>query len=186
MRESEELGPLSGLVGTWEGDRGADVAPDDDPAKTELNHYRERLTFEPTGLVENHEQQLYGLRYATMACRLGEPDPFHEELGYWMWDGAAKQVMRCFMIPRGVTVLAGGTVEPDARSFELAAEVGSETYGICSNPFLDRKFKTLRYHLRFEKLGGDGIHYAETTVLRIEGSAAPFDHTDENTLVRVD
>ena len=40
-----------------------------------------------------------------------------------MWDATAKQVMRCFLIPRAVTVLAGGTAEPDARAFELAAEL---------------------------------------------------------------
>ena len=63
--------------------------------------------------------------------------PFHEELGYWMWDAANQQVMRCFIVPRGVNVIAGGTVEADATSFELSADVGSETYGICSNKFLD-------------------------------------------------
>ena len=89
------------------------------------------------------------------------------------------------MVPRGVTVIAGGTAEPDATSFELAAEVGSETYGICSNRFLDQEFKTLRYQLRFEKRDANTIHYWEDTVLQIKGQAEPFHHTDENTLTRV-
>jgi hypothetical protein len=143
------------------------------------------MTFAPTGLVENHEQKLYGLRYATTAWRLGEPDPFHEELGYWLWDAEAKQVLRCFMVPRGVTVIAGGTVEPRATSFDLRAEVGSETYGICSNRFLDREFRTVRYELHFEKRGDDGLYYKEDTVLLIRGQEEPFHHTDENTLTRV-
>lgn len=182
---SEELGPLAGLVGAWEGSKGVDTAPDDDPSSKEINEYRERMTFVPTGLVTNHDQKLFGLRYATTAWRLGAPDPFHEELGYWLWDAAEKQVMRCFMVPRGVTILAGGTVEPDATSFSLAAEVGSTTYGICSNRFLDLEFKTVRYDLEFEQRGKDGIHYREDTVLQIRGQAELFHHTDENTLSRV-
>jgi hypothetical protein len=156
-----ELGPLAGLECAWEGDTGVDVAPDDDRAGKEIDEYRERMTFVATGLVENHEQKLFGLRYTTTAWRLGEDDPFHEEVGYWMWDASAGRVIRCFMVPRGVTVIAGGTAAADASAFELTAEVGCETYGICSNVFLDREFKTVRYALRFEK-------------------------RDENTLTRVD
>ena len=70
---SDELGPLSGLAGTWEGDKGHDEAPDDERTQVEINKYRERITFAETGLVENHEQKLYGLRYATTAWRLGRP-----------------------------------------------------------------------------------------------------------------
>lgn len=181
----DELGPLAGLAGIWEGENGTDTAPDDDRFQREINKYRERITFEPTGLVENHEQKLYGLRYTTTAWRLGEQDPFHEEVGYWLWDAQARQVLRCFMVPRGVTIIAGGTAEPDAKSFELAAEVGSETYGICSNRFLDREFKTVRYELEFEKRDAHTIHYREDTVLKIPGLEEPFHHTDENTLTRV-
>lgn len=180
-----ELGPLAGLEGTWEGEKGTDTAPDDDRVSREINKFRERMTFAPTGLVANHEQQLYGLRYATTAWRLGDADPFHEEVGYWLWDGEAKQVLRCFIVPRGVALIAGGTAEPDARSFELAAEVGSETYGICSNRFLDREFKTVRYTLTFEQRDANTIYYSEDTVLQIRGQAELFHHTDENTLVRV-
>ena len=180
-----DLGPLAALEGVFEGDKGTDNAPDDDRAKVEVNRYRERMTFAPTGMVANHEQHLYGLRYATTAWRIGADDPFHEELGYWLWDAEARQVMRCFMVPRGVTIIAGGSALPDARSFELAAEVGSETFGICSNPFLDREFKTVRYDLKLEVRDANTIHYWEDTVLRIKGVADLFHHTDENTLTRV-
>ena len=179
-----ELGPLAGLTGVWEGKKGTDTAPDDDRVSREINEYRERMTFEPTGLVENHEQQLYGLRYATTAWRLGEEDPLHEELGYWLWDAEAKQVLRCFIVPRGVTVIAGGTAEPDASSFGLLAEVGSETYGICSNRFLDREFKTVRYELKLEMRDDNTLYYREDTVLRIKGQDELFHHTDENTLTK--
>ena len=180
----DELGPLAPLVGVWEGEKGTDTAPDDDRVSKEINLYRERMSFEPTGMVENHEQRLFGLRYATTAWRLGEDDPFHEELGYWLWDRDAKLVMRCFMVPRGVTVIAGGRVEANARSFELTAEVGSQTFGICSNPFLDREFKTVRYQLKFQLRDANTISYWEDTVLQVKGQDELFHHTDEHVLTR--
>lgn len=178
------LGPLASLAGVWEGDKGDDVAPSDDRG-TERNKFRERLTFDPFGPTMNHEQTLYGLRYSTVAWRLGEDAPFHEETGYWLWDGTAKQVLRCFIVPRGVTVLAGGTVEPDAKTFQLAADAGSDTYGICSNKFLDREFKAIRYELTITVHGDGCFSYKEDTQLRIKGQKDIFHHTDANTVKRV-
>ncbi len=179
-----DLGPLGPLAGIWEGAKGDDRAPSDDRG-IETNAYRERITLEPIGQVDNHEQKLFGLRYATTAWRLGADEPFHEELGYWLWEPAAKQVLRCFMVPRGMTVIAGGTVEPDATTFELAADVGSVTYGICSNLFLDREFKTVRYELKVTVHDENSFSYAENTRLQIKGQDELFDHTDQNTLTRV-
>ena len=181
----ENLGPLAPLAGTWEGDKGDDTAPDDDPKETEINKYRERLVFDPFDRVNNHTQVLYGLRYSTTAWRLGEESPFHEELGYWLWDKAEKQVTRCFIVPRGVTVIAGGTVEPDAKEFNLSADVGSETYGICSNLFLDREFKTVRYELKVTIHDENSFSYEEDTHLQVKGQAELFHHTDGNEMKRV-
>ena len=178
------LGPLAALAGVWEGDKGADVAPSDDRG-TERNAFRERLTFEPFGPVNNHEQRLYGLRYSTVTRRLDEEAPFHEETGYWLWDVAAKQVLRCFIVPRGVTVLAGGTVEPNATSFQIAADAGSDTYGICSNKFLDREFKTVRYELTVTMHGRDRFSYNEDTQLKMKDRGDLFHHTDANRVSRV-
>jgi hypothetical protein len=178
------LGPLGALAGVWEGAKGDDTAPSDDRG-TEYNKFRERMTFEPIGPVCNHEQTLYGLRYATMAWRLGEDSPFHEEVGYWLWDAGARQILRCFIVPRGVTVIAGGTAEPDARKFELSAEGGSETYGICSNRFLDEEFKTVRYDLKITIHDDDSFSYEEDTQLRIKGQPELFHHIDKNTVRRV-
>ncbi len=179
----KNLGPLAPLAGIWEGVKGDDTAPSDDRGK-ETNKFRERLTFEPIGPVDNHEQKLYGLRYATMAWRLGEDNPFHEERGYWLWDAQAKQVLRCFIVPRGVAVIAGGTVEPGANTFELAADVGSETYGICSNQFLDKEFKTVRYELKVTIHDDQSFSYEEDTQLQIKGRKDLFHHIDKNTLKR--
>ncbi|GKS65341.1 FABP family protein [Nitrospira sp.] len=179
-----QLGPLATLAGVWEGDKGADLAPSDDRG-TEENTFRERITFEPIGQVRNHEQVLYGLRYATVARRIGEADPFHEEVGYWLWDAGERQVLRCFIVPRGVALIAGGTTEPTATTFSLVAEVGSGTYGICSNRFLAKEFKTVRYELTVTILDKNRFHYREDTQIQMPGRSDLFHHTDENTLTRV-
>ena len=101
------------------------------------------------------------------------------------WDAAAKQVLRCFIVPRGVTVLAGGTVEPDATTFDISADAGSDTYGICSNKFLDREFKTVRYELTITVHGRDSFSYKEDTQLKLKGRQELFHHTDANTVKRV-
>ena len=142
------------------------------------------MHFEEIGQVKNHEQIMYGLRYRTTAWPVGSEEPFHEELGYWLWDSANKQVLRCFMVPRGVTVIAGGTVEADANGFELVSEAGCETYGICSNKFLDEEFKTMRYELKINQVDENSFTYEEDTQLKIKGKDEIFHHTDKNVLTR--
>lgn len=182
--ETNLWGPLAALIGNWEGEEGIDVAPGDD-RKNETNRFGERMKFEALGPVNNHEQTLYGLRYSTVATRTGEQEPFHEELGYWLWDAKSRQVMRCFMVPRGVTVVAGGTVEAAAKNFVLEASLGSPTYGICSNKFLDTEFKTVSYRLSVTVPDKDHFEYEEDTVIQIKGAKALFHHTDRNRLKRV-
>jgi len=41
-------------------------------------------------------------------------------------------LLHTLAIPRGQVLLAAGTAEPDATSFEVVAELGSETFGILS------------------------------------------------------
>lgn len=181
---TKQLGPLAALAGVWEGDKGDDVAPADNRG-VETNVFRERIRFEPMGSVNNHEQELHGLRYSTIAWRLGELNPFHEETGYWLWDARERQVLRCFIVPRGVAVIAGGTVEPGATSFRLVADLGSTTYGICSNRFLDRQFQTVRYEVDVVLHDNGSFSYAEDTQLRMPGRPDVFHHRDQNTLRRV-
>jgi len=107
-------------------------------------------------------------------------------VGYWLWDSAARQVMLTFIVPRGVTVLAGGTVEPDATRMKLSAEVGAEVFGICSGPFLDEQFKTVRYDIELAVNDDGSFFYAQNTQLQIKGQSDIFAHTDENTLRKVE
>jgi hypothetical protein len=94
----EQLGLLQHLLGTWKGVKG-----------------------------KNHEQTLYRLRYQTKAFENGE-ELFHEEVRYRPWDSIAQQIYRCFIVPRGVSVIAGGYAKSGFSSFKLEAELGSRTF----------------------------------------------------------
>ncbi len=179
----KNLGPLTALAGTWEGDAGIDVSRIRGEKKE--TPFREKIVFEPLGPVVNGPQILYGLRYTMTAWRLGEDDAFHEELGYWLWDEGRKQVLRCFMVPRGVLINAGGAAETDSQDFHLSAEVGSETYGILSNQYLDSTYKTMKYTLDIRIENPETFSYKEDTQLWIPVDQAIFHHTDQNTLSKV-
>ena len=179
---NENLGPLAALAGVWVGDQGVDTAPSaKGPVETK---FRERITFDPIGPVINGPQVLYGLKYTTVAWPLTEDDPFHEEVGYWLWDSETQLVMRCFIVPRGVMVNAGGYSAPNANILQMSAEIGSETFGIMSSPFLDKAFKTVRYDLKVEILDESKFSYFEDTQLKIHGQQVLFHHTDQNILNR--
>lgn len=177
------LGPLAPLSGVWESDQGVDISRIH--GKETTTKFREKIVFEPLGPVNNGPQALYGLRYSTVCWRLNEDDPFHEELGYWLWDSDEEQLMRCFMVPRGVLVNAGGYVKKDSSSFHLEAEIGSQTYGILSNRYLDDSYKTKRYHLDVTIHDDGSFSYKEDTQLWIPVDQAIFHHTDQNTLKKV-
>ena len=179
----KNLGPLAALAGTWESDLGVDTSRVH--SKETITKFREKIVFEPLGPVNNGPQALYGLRYSTICWRLGEDNAFHEELGYWLWDADRKQVLRCFMVPRGVLINAGGDAEANSKSFHLEAEVGSETYGILSNQYLDETYKTKKYVLDVTVNDDGSFTYKEDTQLWIPINEAIFHHTDENTLQKV-
>src|SRR4051794_14878375 len=180
----EQLGPFAGLAGTWEGTKGLDVSYHNEDSEIGDTPYRERVTLSPFGPVDNGNQHLFGLDYRMAAWRNDEENPFHTEVGYWLWDGELKQVMRCFMVPRGSTILAGGTCEPDAKNFNLEATCGQETYGILSNPYLAEKARTSKYTCTITVEGNTWL-YDETTQYKhaIGGDIA---HTDRNVLRKVD
>lgn len=180
------LGPLAGLVGTWEGDAGTDISPGvPNRLKTDTSKFRGKWAFTPIGKAENHDQRLYGLACTTTAWRLSNGQPFHEQTGYWLWDAAHKQVLCTFVVPRGISIQAGATVQPSDKSFDLVAQIGSETYGICQNPFLHDNFKVVRYGLKL-KLNNDGsFDYEQNTQMQIKGRSELFNHTDANHLKRL-
>jgi hypothetical protein len=73
----------------------------------------------------------------------------------------------------------------DSTDFELKATRGIETYGICSNPYLEFAFQTVEYRIKVTINADDTWSYEEDTVLMIRGKPEPFHHTDRNTLHRI-
>jgi hypothetical protein len=185
MSAGPEWGPLARLAGIWEGEKGGDVAYSNEKGEIALTPYREHTEFKPFGPVENGVQSLYGLDYRMAAWRGTEENPFHTEVGYWLWDATDGQVMRCFLIPRGSALIAGGPVDPAATTFTLNSEVGSETYGILSNQFLAAQARCVRYEVTID-LSEDGVFtYEETSVIEHGKVADLVVHTDGNTLRKI-
>jgi hypothetical protein len=177
------LGPLGPMAGIWEGTKGADEHPVVEG--TEQDAFVEHYELQPIDRQTNGPQLFYGLRYHTHITKPGESETFHDQVGYWLWEPAAQAVTLTLGIPRAQVLLASGPAAPDATDFTLTATVGSEVYGILSNPFLDQAFRTLSYRIHVT-VNGDGTwSYEEEGVLQIPGRDEPFSHTDRNTLVRV-
>lgn len=177
-------GPLGQLAGNWKGDQGLDVSHSYTVGGTKENVYREEISFVPFGPVANGTQCMYGLDYRMEAWRLGEEDSFHMEVGYWLWDAERNLVMRCFMVPRGVTVLAGGEAAADARSFSLSAKMGEEIFGILQNPYLIEAARTVEYQFT-GTIGEDGsFAYEEDTLLEMRVQPGVYHHTDKNRLTK--
>ena len=179
---SDEWGPLAGLIGEWEGEGGLDTAFSHSQNKVLGTPYLEKLTFKPFGPVDNGSQSLYGLDYKSAMWRGDEENPFHTEVGYWLWDAAAGEILRGFVVPRGITVLAGGTGTAESKSFTLSAKLGDPQYGIGENKYLAKNASSLSYEVRID-LHDDGTwSYDETTMLKMVEMDEPFAHTDHNTL----
>jgi len=173
------------LAGIWEGDQGEDVSYSNEKGSVGLTPYREHTELKPFGPVENGSQTLYGLDYRMAAWRGTEENPFHTELGYWLWDAADGQVMRCFLIPRGSALIAGASVAADATTYTLDSEAGSETYGILSNKFLAEQARTVRYEVSID-LSVEGVFsYEEVSLIEHGRLTEHLSHTDRNILHRI-
>ncbi|MGZ4690304.1 MAG: heme-binding beta-barrel domain-containing protein [Acidimicrobiia bacterium] len=182
---ADEWGPLAPLVGEWEGEGGLDTAFSHARNEVLGTPYLEKLTFKPFGPVDNGDQHLYGLDYKSAMWRDNEENPFHTEVGYWLWDGATGEVLRGFVVPRGITVLAGGSATADDTSFTLHAKASDPQYSIGENKYLAKNASTLSYEVTVTANPDGTISYDETTMLKMKEFDAPFAHTDHNTLRKV-
>ncbi len=183
--QSVDYGPLQGLIGRWEGEKGLDRSPE--PEGDEQTPYKETLRFEVAGSVTNAEKQsLSAIRYHQVVSRQSDGGVFHDETGYWMWDGSSKTVMHSLTIPRGLALLAGGVscCDADKGVIELTvrAEVGDARWGIVQSPFMSSKAKTVSYR-QSVFLGEDEMSYSQTMMLDIYGRS--FEHTDSSSLKRI-
>jgi len=177
------LGPLAPLAGVFVGEEGADEHPAVDGV--EKDRFVERVELQPIDPQTNGPQLFYGLRYHVHIVKPGEVETFHDQVGYWLWEPATGTVAQTIAIPRGQVVLASGTAAPDASEFELAARLGDESSGICSNPFLQHAFRTVEFRIRITVHSRERWSYDEDTVMAVQGQSELFHHRDRNTLRRI-
>ena len=181
---ANEWGPLGAMVGEWEGEGGLDTSYSHSRGEVVGTPYLEKVTFKPFGPVDNGSQHLYGLDYKTAMWRNDEENPFHTEVGYWLWDGATGEILRAFAVPRGITVLAGGHADADATTFTLKSAVGDPQYPIGEGRYLTANASSVSYEATIT-LGDGTWSYAETTMLRMKEMADLLPHTDHNTMHKV-
>ena len=120
-----DYGPLAALLGTWRGDKGIDVAPE--PDGDERSPYYETIVFTAAGDVTNAEAQtLAVVSYHQVVSRKSNDAVFHDQVGYWLWDSSTNGIVECFVIPRGVGVVAEGVLaSPADPAQELVVAVAA-------------------------------------------------------------
>ncbi|MCF8610116.1 FABP family protein [Gordonia sp. HY285] len=187
IRGPRKLGPLTPLVGEWEGDVGVDLSYHNDDDVTDRTSYFEKASFAPIPIQENGQQKLWGLKYSMTAWRHGEEamDPFHDEFGFLLWDKANGQVMRNVVFGRGIAILAGSDAGSHDTQLHFNATPGDPSYGILQNKYLMERAEIEDFTSSFTIIDDETISYTSDLVLRLAAAGVTMHHTDENTLRRV-
>jgi hypothetical protein len=180
----QKLGPLTPLVGEWEGDVGVDLSYHNKDDETSETSYFEKAFFRPIPIQENGQQELWGLSYGMTAWRHGEEamDPFHDELGFLLWDKAHGQIMRNVVFGRGIAILAGSAAKPGDRELRFDAKPGAADYGILQNKYLLERAEILDFKSVFNIEDDETLSYTSDLHLRLAATGADMHHTDKNTL----
>ena len=183
----QRLGPLTPLVGEWEGNVGVDLSYHNEDDLTGETGYFEKAWFRPIPKQENGKQSLEGLTYQMTAWRHGEEamNPFHDEVGYLLWEKATGEIMRAVVFGRGIAALAGGHANARDKVFTLRATPGSPSYGLVQNKYLLQRAEIKDFVTTF-KVHGDGtFSYESDLLLQLAATDGEMHHTDRNTLHRV-
>jgi hypothetical protein len=182
-----KLGPLTWLVGEWEGDVGVDLSYHNTDDETSHTSYFERATFKPIPIQENGQQTLWGLNYKMVAWRHGEEamDPFHDEIGFLLWDKDNKQIMRNVVFGRGIAILAGSDAEPNDRTLHFNAKPGDPSYGILQNRYLMQRAEIKDFTSTFTLNDDETFTYTSDLLMRLTAAGTEMHHTDTNTLHKV-
>ncbi len=179
------LGPLTPLVGEWEGDTGVDLSYHNNDIETGKTSYFEKAWFKPIPTQQNGKQFLEGLAYKSVAWRHGEEamNPFHDESGYLLWDKERKLVYRTVVFGRGIAIQAGAEAEARSKEFHFKATPGDPSFGILQNPYLMERAELKSFESTF-KFNEDGTftHSSDIVLKLAELGGEEMRHTDENTL----
>lgn len=183
----QRLGPLTLFVGRWEGNTGIDLSYHNQDDETIETGYFEKAWFRPIPKQENGKQSLEGLTYGMTAWRHGEEamDPFHDEVGYLLWEKATGQIMRAVVFGRGIAALAGGDAKPRDRVLKFVATPGSPSYGLVQNKYLLDRAEIKRFESVFTFHDAEHVSYTSDLFLKLAATGSEMHHTDKNTLHRV-
>jgi len=182
--DETNYGPLSDLIGHWQGNKGEDIAPE--PEGTEVNSYYEKMVFEGIGITENAESQQLSVVFYSQEVRRNSNDKLiHHETGYWLWEQGSDTVMHSLTIPRGMCVLASGKFEllSDEAILTVSATIDEQDWQIIQSPFMVRNAKLKSYQQQFN-VKQDELCYSQTMMLDIYGKE--FEHTDNSVLTKCD
>ena len=182
-----KLGPLTPFVGNWEGNVGVDLSYHNKEDEVAETGFFEKFTFKPIPIQENGQQIIHGLSYHNTAWRHGEEamDPFHDEVGYLLWDKKNGQIMRSVVFGRGIAILAGSSAKAEDKTLHFNAKAGDANYGILQNKYLSQRAQLLSFDSAFT-FNDDGT-FGDTSelVLKLAAIGQELHHTDRNTLHRV-
>jgi hypothetical protein len=100
--------------------------------------YFEKAWFKPIPIQENGRQELWGLHHGMTAWRHGEEamGPFHDEVGFLLWDKAHGEVMSTVVFGRGIAILGGSSAKPHDKVLTFDARPGEPHYGVVQNKYL--------------------------------------------------
>jgi len=180
----QKLGPLTPLVGEWEGDVGVDLSYHNKEDETSKTGYFEKAEFKPIPIQENGRQVLWGLNYSMTAWRHGEEamDPFHDEIGFLLWDRERKIVIRNVVFGRGIAILAGSSAGIGDTELRFDATPGAADFGILQNPYLLERAEITAFKSVFSIKDPETFSYTSDLVLKLAQTGETMHHTDENTL----
>jgi hypothetical protein len=173
-----DYGPLVGLIGTWKGNGGVDVAPGQAGSTVgaggpAVSPYYETITYSPAGEAVNaSEQHLAALYYRQQVFAKSDNKQFHDQTGYLIYDKKGHKVYDTFCIPRGVCVVAEG--RPGTTM-----TLKTKSKGVAQTQYLLKIDRTQAFRVTFT-LSGNTLKYHQTTDLQVYGKH--FSHTDSDTL----
>lgn len=180
---NENTNPLELLLGIWKGDKGIDLAPK--PVVDESNPYFETLTFERVNIdIENAgEEELLAIRYHQSVTEIESGDVSHDETGYWIWNQNKNEIVLAFAIPRGVSVVAHGSIQRIENEIviHVAANLDTDNPGIVQSPFMKKNAKTTEFK-RELRISKNTMSYSQVTTVEIYNKT--FSHEDTNQLTR--
>lgn len=180
----QRLVPLTPLVGEWEGNAGVDPSYHNKDDETSETGYFEKAWFRPIPVQENGKQSLEGLTYQMTAWRHGEEamDPFHDEVGYLLWEKSTGQVMRVVVFGRGIAIIAGGDAGSHDSELHFRAKPGDPSFGILQNKYLLDRAEIKNFESVFTFHDDGTFSYTSDLLLKLVATGTEMHHTDKNTL----